>query len=300
MIALCRRPGMSLVELLVVLSLISILLALLVPAVQHARAAADRATCQNNLRQIGLALHMYHDGNGAFPPGMSLMSNQSRYRFLGWGARLTPYLEQEALWRKIEKAFAYDPNSSDFYDSPLQNAILGTPLWILSCPSDPRTPGPSLRAYGLVAFTSYLGVEGTNQFSQDGVLYLDSRVRFTDVTDGTGNTLFVGERPPSADLNFGWWYRGWGQQKDGSAEMILGVREWNMTGPRYTCVPGPYRFTPGRIGNQCDMFHFWSPHGGGAGFLFVDGSLRFLSYSADPLMPALATRAGNDLAALPD
>jgi prepilin-type processing-associated H-X9-DG protein len=121
-----------------------------------------------------------------------------------------------------------------------------------------------------------------------------------DISDGTSQTLFAGERPPSADFQFGWWYAGAGQLFTGSADMVLGVHERNVLplsiGYAYGCPPGPYSFGPGRMSNQCDMFHFWSPHnGGGANFLFADGSVHFLSYSAAPILPALATRSGGEV-----
>jgi prepilin-type processing-associated H-X9-DG protein len=110
--------------------------------------------------------------------------------------------------------------------------------------------------------------------------------------------LLVGERPPSADGLFGWWYGGWGQSKDGSADMVLGVQEKNVYVPG--CPLGPYQFGPGNVKDQCDTFHFWSMHMGGAHFLFADGSLHFLHYDAAPIMPALATRSGGEAVDLPD
>jgi prepilin-type processing-associated H-X9-DG protein len=151
-----------------------------------------------------------------------------------------------------------------------------------------------------VAFTIYLGVEGISQFTQDGMLFLDSTVRLTDALDGLSNTLLVGERPPSTDEVWGWWYAGEGQGKDGSGDMVLGVRERNTYIPG-TCPKGPYHYGPGNLYNQCDCLHFWSLHpGGGANFLFGDGAIRFVAYSADPIMPALATRAGGEAVDLPD
>jgi prepilin-type processing-associated H-X9-DG protein len=116
-----------------------------------------------------------------------------------------------------------------------------------------------------------------------------------DISDGTNTTLAVGERPPSAYLDFGWWYPGWGQGKDGSADMVLGAQERNST--NRACPPGPYQFLQGKVADPCAMFHFWSLHPGGANFLFADGSARFLSYEADTILPALATRAGGEIVA---
>jgi prepilin-type processing-associated H-X9-DG protein len=154
---------------------------------------------------------------------------------------------------------------------------------------------------GGIALNSYLGVEGTNQFKKDGILYLDSKIRLTDIVDGTSNTLMVGERPASTDTGAGWWYAGWGQGKDGSADMVLGVRE-QYTAQFYMvdCPPGPFEFGPGSLKNPCDTFHFWSLHSGGANFLMADGSVHFLRYEAAPMMPALATRAGREVVAVPD
>lgn len=289
------RRGSSLIELLVVLAIISVLLGLLLSAVQQVRATAARLHCLSKLRQLALALHVRHDTHARFPPGLSLAAEQGRYPYVGWPAFLLPYLEQSALSARINDAFSFDPNPMDLYSCPQQQALLGVPLTVLACPADPRVPGPALIGVP-ICFTSYLGVQGTNQSSRDGLLYLDSAVRLTDVTDGTSHTLLLGERPPSADQRFGWWYRGWGQQKEGSAEMVLGVRERNTIGGRYPCPPGPYHFTVGRPDNQCDMFHFWSQHPGGAGFAFADGSVRFLTYGADRVFPALATRAGGEVA----
>src|SRR5262249_432725 len=141
----------------------------------------------------------------------------------------------------------------------------------------------------MVAFTSYLGVAGLNQYSRDGVLFQGSRVRLTDIRDGTTNTLMLGERPPSADFQFGWWYPGVGLHFSGAGDLVLGVRESNLppiVPGAQRCPPGAYPFMPGRFSNQCDMFHFWSPHPGGANFALADGSVRFLSYEANSILPA--------------
>ena len=143
--------------------------------------------------------------------------------------------------------------------------------------------------------TSYLGVAGRSVARKDGVLFPGSAVRLTDVTDGTSQTLAVGERPPSHDMVFGWWYAGWGQDRDGDADVLLGVRARNTGAYAPGCRPGPYHFGPGAVDDPCAAFHFWSTHPGGAHFVFCDGSARFLAYEADPVMPALASRAAGDV-----
>jgi prepilin-type processing-associated H-X9-DG protein len=151
-----------------------------------------------------------------------------------------------------------------------------------------------------VGLTNYLGVLGTNLFRNDGVLFEQSRIRLNDITDGTTNTLMIGERPPSPDQLFGWWYAGWGQDKSGSMDLTLGVRERSVFPGLSMCPQGPFHFQAGDLKNSCDIFHFWSPHPGGAHFAFCDGSVRFLAYSADSIMPALATRAGGEAVGVPD
>src|SRR5207244_10507238 len=116
---------------------------------------------------------------------------------------------------------------------------------------------------------------GTRLLIRDGVRFRDSYVRISDIAAGTSNTLFAGERPPSTDFQYGWWYAGYGQRATGSADMLLGVEEPNLlTVTKGSCPPGTYRFGPGRFDDQCDLFHFWSPHSGGANLPLVAGSPR--------------------------
>ena len=121
------------------------------------------------------------------------------------------------------------------------------------------------------------------------------------ISDGTSNTLMVGERPPGTDLVFGWWFAGAGFDAAGASDVIQGVREQappDLTGYP-NCPIGPYHFQAGNINNQCDQFRFWSFHSGGSNFVLGDGSVRFISYGANDLMPALSTRAGGEVATLP-
>jgi prepilin-type processing-associated H-X9-DG protein len=268
---------------------------LLLSAVQKARAAAARVDCQNRVKQLALALHNHHDCRHALPPGHRSLASPDRMPYSGWPSSVLPYVEQSTLLAQAVAAYRANPDPF----KP-QHPGLSTVVPAFLCPADSRgsTAQVSQRTRNLAAFTSYLGVAGLDAAAtRNGILYQDSATRFADVTDGTSNTLLLGERPPSADFQFGWWYAGVGQQFTGSADMALGAREPNLlpvvTGS--TCGPGRYSFRPASgFGDPCGMFHFWSPHPGGANFAFADGSVRLLGYSANPILPALASRAGGE------
>lgn len=97
-------------------------------------------------------------------------------------------------------------------------------------------------------------------------------------------------------MRFGWWYLGWGQEQDGSCEMLMGVRELNRKFPE--CPPSG-SFQPGKLTEFCDVLNFWSLHSGGANFAYADGSVKFLSYEADAIIPALASRNGGETVQVP-
>jgi prepilin-type processing-associated H-X9-DG protein/prepilin-type N-terminal cleavage/methylation domain-containing protein len=291
----------TLIELMVVIAIISVLIGLALSAVQRVREAAARLRCQNHVKQLALALHQFHDAHRALPPGHRSLRNPDLMPFTGWPLSVLPYVEQPALADRARLAFRFLP--FPFLNPP--HTGLSTVVPAFTCPGDDRVvvPQVSQRTKKLVAFTSYLGVSGTSTAAKDGVLYQDSRVSLTDVTDGTSNTLLLGERPPSTDFQFGWWYAGIGQRFTGSGDMVLGVREPNLqlivSGSK--CGPGNYPFMPADgFSDPCGLFHFWSPHPGGANFALCDGSVRFLAYSANPVMPALATRAGSEAVTIPD
>jgi prepilin-type processing-associated H-X9-DG protein len=292
-------------EVLVVLSIALLLLGLLIPVVQRVRAVAQRSACQNRLRQIGLGLHQYHDTRGALPPAFSLHGLQ----YLSWMGRLLPFTEEQSLWQEATAAYLAD--SWPWRNPPHPT---DTVVSLFTCPSDGRVRqavNPSniftvlqggsglLDLHLTVALTSYLGVSGTDLHARDGVLYVDSRIRLTDIKDGLSKTVMVGERPPGADFAYGWWYAGPGQDLTGSADVVLGAKERNVVGLD-GCPGGPYAFGPGSLENPCDVFHFWSLHPGGANFVFADASVRFLRYSAAGVLPALATRDGREAVSLED
>lgn len=293
----CRnRSALGLIEVIVVIAIMSTVMALTLPAVQKIRAACYRTTCTNNLRQIGEGLHNYHAQHGSFPPGFTIARNRRAYNLMSWHTRILPSVEQDALWMQTVAAY----RDRWYPDLNPPHVGFSTIIPIYTCPSDGRTQAVAEFVPGRkVALTSYLGVQGENQGSRDGVLYLNSRVRVTDIADGSSNTIQVGERPPSADLRFGGWYADRGTTGDGTCGVILGsdtVQSWHIT-PTCTTPSAPFR--PGNLNNQCDIYHFWSLHAEGANFLFADGTVRFLGYGAATIVPALATRNGGETAQPP-
>lgn len=296
-----HRRGFTLVEFLVAIAIVAILVGLILSAVQQVRAAAARTKCQVNLRQLAIGLHNYHDARGTLPAGHRSLLSPERMPFSGWTLSILPYVEQTAFYDRA--LTAYTTRRMPFSNPPHSGLSAVIPL--LVCTSDSRATIPQFapRSRLLVGLTCYLGVSGRDYSVKDGVLFQDSAVSFLAITDGMSNTLMLGERPPSADFQFGWWYAGVGQRLTGSADMILGVREANlqpiMSGS--PCGPGNYPFRAANgFNDPCGMFHFWSPHPGGANFALADGSVRFMRYSANPIMPALASRAGGEADSLPD
>jgi prepilin-type N-terminal cleavage/methylation domain-containing protein/prepilin-type processing-associated H-X9-DG protein len=290
-----HRRAFTLIELLVVIAIIATLLGLLLPAVQKTRMAAACISCTNNLKQIGLSLHNYHDTTGSLPPGITPPLKGELFPHMGWLTRVLPFVEQQPLWNLT--LIAYKEVPSNLYGLPHYGFL--TPIKLFSCPADGRADGNhSTHNIFRVALTDYLGVLGTNYKIDDGVLYWGSHTRLTDITDGTSNTLMVGERPPSPDFWYGWWYAADRQENSGSGDTVLGVREFRSPSDQYTpgCPNGPYHFVPGNLNNLCDTFQFWSLHTGGANFLFADGSVEFLSYAADGVLPTLSTRSGGEVA----
>lgn len=197
-----NRRGITLIELLVVIAIIGTLLGLLLSAVQRARWSALRVQCLNNLKQIGLALHGYHNAYATFPPGCGYRNGADPYPYMSWQTRLLPFIEQQNLWKQTQQAFEQDR----WFEKVPPHVGFKTVMPLYVCPADPRSrEGISVLKAGP---TSYLGNEGIDFHSRNGVLYLDSKVRIGDIYDGTSNTFIVGERPPSAQGNFGWWYAG--------------------------------------------------------------------------------------------
>jgi len=311
------RPGFTLIELLVVIAIIAILIGLLLPAVQKVREAAARTQCANNLKQMGLALHSYHDANGGLPQGNSpynigavTYANKAPYEgSWTWQAYIFPFVEQDNLSRQA-KAFA-NSGGSNWYS--WYNPACKVTLKIFTCPSDSRGtsvfPGASSGIQDQFCAT-YLGNSGTTSTSFDGVLYFQSKIRLTDITDGTSNTIMVGERPPSSDLDFGWCFAAYGYDGRGNGDSVMTSNDvaifnyFNNPGnamgtPAIVCdgtAANKIGLQPGRPQVWCDGAHYWSFHPGGALFLMGDGSARMISYSNNTVLPALSTRSGGEVA----
>jgi prepilin-type N-terminal cleavage/methylation domain-containing protein/prepilin-type processing-associated H-X9-DG protein len=298
-----NRRGMSLIEVLVSISIISVLMALLLNAVQAVRSAATSLSCKNNIKQLALANHQYHDVFERLPPAMTLPGQNppSRYHYLSWRGYIAPFIEQDAIYQHILEDYEYSANP---FIPGSDNRGLASRVKIMGCPSDDRTFSiwdvtyPSGRVYR-VGLASYLGVSGTLGRDQDGVMVIARGNNFLAIQDGLSNTVMIGERPPSTDLHVSWWAIGAGSDRFGVAEAHLGVTDVSIDSREYAhCAPEPERFRPGTLLEQCDMFHYWSTHAGGANFAFADGRVQFIRYEAANLMPALATRAGGEVASL--
>jgi prepilin-type N-terminal cleavage/methylation domain-containing protein len=276
------RRGFTLVELLVVIAIIGVLVALLLPAVQAARESARRMKCGNNLKQIGLALHMYHDNLGSFPPGAIVTNN------LAWNVLVLPYLEQSALYGRFNLAtgaFNGPPNQ----EGPDKNihAINRIPAYL--CPTSvvnlTATHPSSTLLDGRRTFTKhYYGILGpkaatggyefdpipTGQggFALQGILGRDSRVRIANVTDGTSNTLLVGEiSNPGGDGAS--WVRGIAFGTTVSAANGMSASKNINFGINVLLTP--------LSANQFNDISFSSYHVRGAQFTMADGAVRYLS-----------------------
>lgn len=268
-----RRPGFTLIELLVVIAIIAVLIALLLPAVQQAREAARRSQCKNNLKQIGLALHNYHDAFKVYPSGYidnDPSADTLNHNLLGWQTFILPHIDQAPLYNLISQSGAFDAawptvaamtTVSSSLPVPYAKTIL--PSYI--CPSDGGT-GINKNVLNY-AKSNYTGVGGANYtYSGDktsGTFYDNSCVSIKDYTDGTSNTAIVGERST------------WNGK---SATIWVG----NPTnGDYYTQCAIMDDSDYYSINNPSGSWNFTSNHTGGAHFLFGDGAVHFLSNDLD-------------------
>ena len=291
-----RRPlrGFTLIELLVVIAIIAILIALLLPAVQQAREAARRSTCKNNLKQIGLALHNYHDVFGLFPPSHvvpvvpdgsvnhSTALNGSNLTYepaWGWGAMILPYLDQAGLYNK-----AGIGEGSFILDHPDE---FRTSLSVFNCPSDNGQVHKNdsfwehrtVDAYE-AAISNYVANNDhetpTSSSSATGIFWHAGNCGMSDVLDGTSNTILVGERrffASDANYNPDWSAAVWAGTIKGNTDQHQWV--WDIGGTGKLTING-------QSANTQDFARaFSSLHEGGAHFVLCDGSVRFISENID-------------------
>jgi prepilin-type N-terminal cleavage/methylation domain-containing protein/prepilin-type processing-associated H-X9-DG protein len=315
------RTGFTLIELLVVVAIIAVLIGLLLPAVQAAREAARRAQCVNNLKQVGLALHNYHTALGAFP-----MSYAARARFSdgqtdtapgwGWGTMILPQLEQSPLFSAVNFPIAVE--------APQNTTVVTAMLAVYVCPSDSTAgPFPVSDASGNVRATlapsSYAACVGNdltdsttglnNDGLGNGVMFRNSAITVAGITDGTSQTVLVGERA-------------WAFTEGVWAGVV--TNGTTRRGPQNNCPLTGAMYYPAATlvqahGNVLNtdtdpdggLDDFSSRHPGGANFVFADGSVKFLKsvlrnagknpdgstlYSPSSLvLQALSTRAGGEV-----
>lgn len=293
--------GFTLIELLVVITIISLLLGLLLPAVQAAREASRQTACGNNLRQIGVALQSHHASQKRFPEGARLHDRQN-LKSIGWPVLILPFSEQNSLYDRI------DPNAAGGARMYAGNVVM--PIYV--CPSAP----PPTNDSDDLESTNYVGVAGAAQTKEDwpleevicgavatdGVLYLRSKVHASDITDGTSNTLAVGERS-ILQLDEDWtlgavWYKFSNAQQPDSvcvaaAKHIVwpnnSLENRQVFSARDLSVPLSQRKA---LNNSLP---FGSEHPDGVRFAYADGSVRILNDSVDlNILRSMATRAGDE------
>jgi len=296
-----RRRGFTLVELLVVIAIIGVLIALLLPAVQQAREAARRMQCSNNLKQFGIALHNYHDTYGSFPPGYvhqeAIGGDGSSW---SWGSQILPFIEQNALADSLN--VGSQPLTDALTDATLVD-LMKQPVQAFLCPSatgpNPNTGHVLRKASGTesVATSNYVGnntshkwhsggrlvgstVGQESQWSNGpganhaptGIFWRNSKNGMRDITDGTSNTIAIGER--CWRLN-----NPAGGQFECNAAVVIGADHKNEQLWIRTVLGGG-AVPINHAHNQCS-YGFASRHPGGAMFALCDGSVRFLSETID-------------------
>jgi len=274
-VRLVRQSGFTLIELLVSIAIIGVLAALLIPAVQASRDAARRTVCKNQLRQLTLASHMYHDVHQCFPPGSYVMGPsfpmQSGW---GWGAMLLPFLEQDAMYRQIN--FGLPTAVGD----NLQ--LIATPIAGFRCPSEIGSDTIACMNVGGPAFKLASG----NYCGSEGVLNSMSAVKIAQITDGTSQTLLLGERivqpggPSSLPFTSAW------------CGQVAFADEYDLRSVPYL-LPDPDHPINS---SPSDPLCFGSRHPQGANFTLVDGSCVFLNDSIDAqVFTALGTIDGGEM-----
>jgi prepilin-type N-terminal cleavage/methylation domain-containing protein/prepilin-type processing-associated H-X9-DG protein len=283
-----RRPAFTLVELLVVIAIIGLLVALLLPAIQMARESARASQCKNNLKQLGIALHNYHDVLGCLPPGW-MANKPDSVPGWGWSSCLLHYIEQHNLELSIQRnlPIAHSANQQ------ARETVIPT----LLCGSDwhPRVPtifggapeGDEAFAANVdagtalfrIARTNYVGVFGVSEIEDspaagEGAFFFNSRVRFAEITDGLSNTLVIGERYAKQGNSL---WAGVVQGANEAMARVVGVGDHVPNDPHH------------------HFDDFASYHPGGVHFLYGDGRVERINNQIDVnVYQALCTRSGGE------
>jgi prepilin-type N-terminal cleavage/methylation domain-containing protein len=305
-----KSNGFTLVELLVVMSIISILVSLLLPAVFAARETARRSSCQNRLHQLGLAFHNFESAHGYLQVG-SLYSGDSYAPIeSNWHASYAPQLEMnlDVEFGRLKAVPLSSPRQSGsrMFGEPLQQRR----FQVLICPSDPNTV--TFNSVHGVPFapTNWIGVASGLNSSKPGLFYPDfehlqarrvlvERRRFADVQDGISNTLAVGERAMSKARGYGPWLFTGGLIQDESIPIGWTERPTGLSSNIYNLAADCSRlngFSKADPESTCASMGFWSHHAGGANFVRCDGSTTFLSYETDSqVLDSLGSMNGGDI-----
>ncbi|GIW82425.1 MAG: prepilin-type N-terminal cleavage/methylation domain-containing protein [Gemmatales bacterium] len=297
-----RTAGFTLIELLVVIAIIGVLVGLLLPAVQKVREAANRLRCVNNLKQLGVAVHAYHDASNFLPISYNPWHGKSG---AGWILHSLPFLEQQNLYRQFEVGFNGAFFSYAGINHPSCRAAAKTQLPILQCPSDESVRQLSTQQFqwsGIpVALTSYKGVIGDTRMGgsrsihpgtepdrhwttgNNGLFYRSTYlepIRLDDIIDGTSNTFMIGEDIPEHNYHSMAYY---------------------ANGDYASChAPLNYMPDPPTPTQWWNVMSFRSRHPGGANFCLADGSVRYISQTINySTYRALSTKAGGESVSVP-
>ncbi|MCB9953315.1 MAG: DUF1559 domain-containing protein [Planctomycetaceae bacterium] len=294
MVPRLRRRGFTLIELLVVIAIIAVLIALLLPAVQQAREAARRSQCKNNLKQIGLALHNYHDVYSTFPMGATRITEG-----LSWHVAILPQMEQAPLYDKFEfGSTTMTPNDDRWDQTTNLPHCRFSPMPIYLCPSGTQVVADDNAANYTTHYYGVAGPTGINPatgaaysentsgshggFSREGLFTFGEVRRMRDITDGTSTTLAVGE--------ISWTKRNGNNTR---------YRSWTRGGQLNSHLAGAKNVAQQINADYTALFNdmsFGSNHVGGAQFLMGDGAVRFLSENIDyNLLLSLASIGGGEV-----